>query len=143
MALHIYTAETPIYRIVNEALRNANTAALEQWKPFISAVTWALPQCPAYEGVAYRGIGAHIERRLYMPGYVVTWRAFSSATTSAKVARDFLGAADSSTGSRAGTLFIVEARAARQLRTVSTIPAEEEVLCFTPCPALPCLGLYL
>ena len=85
IALHIYTAETPIYRIVNEALRKGDQPTLRQWKFFVRAVLQGLAHCPAYEGIAYRGIDAHIDPTLYMPGYVVTWRAFSSATTSAKV----------------------------------------------------------
>ena len=85
VSLHIYTAETPIYRIVNEALRKGDMAVLQSWWFLVNAIRTALPQCPVHQGVAYRGINVAIDPELYMPGYVVTWRAFSSATTSAKV----------------------------------------------------------
>ena len=134
IALHIYTAETPIYRTVNEALRQGKTAVLEQWQSFISKVSHALQSvCPMYKGIAYRGIDVPIEDHLYRPGYVITWRAFTSATTSVKVARDFLSEVDSlgaggSSVATSGTLFIIEAQRAQQVKDISTNPNEEEVL---------------
>ena len=71
---------------MNESLRKGDQATLQQWNFFVAEVARALQHCPMYEGIAYRGISVRIDPKLYMPGYVVTWRAFSSATASAKVA---------------------------------------------------------
>ena len=60
----------------------------------------------------------------------MTWRAFSSSTTNAKVAKHFLSAGGSG-GAAApeGTLFIVESRGgARDVRAYSAIPMQDEVL---------------
>jgi hypothetical protein len=62
MALHTYTAESPIYQILNERLRDVDRDKLKPWFPYLRRLLSAvlrLPTTPAktvYRGVKERGI---------------------------------------------------------------------------------------
>ena len=60
---------------------------------------------------------------MYETGRIVTWQGFSSASTTARVAADFLGS-----GGADSTLFVLHSRAARDIKQQSAIQAEDEVL---------------
>ena len=80
------------------------------------------------QGPAFRGIDVQLAPELYMPGHIVTWRSFASATTSAKVAREFLSKPKQEDAAPSGTLFILECMTAHCVQSVSVLPSEEEVL---------------
>ena len=49
MSLHVYTQESPIYRMLNEALRNGSGPLIDQWHYLITSITEALGHCPVYQ----------------------------------------------------------------------------------------------
>ena len=130
-AINTYTMESPVYRLLNRHLRN-NDEVIAQWVPYIHHLQRALGQLPNYTGTVYRGIDCEVDPALYVPGHIAIWPSFSSSTTSAQVAKDFLATRsplDSKSGTGpAGTLFIIDCSTGTRIEKYSALPNEEEVL---------------
>eukprot|EP01006_Ploeotia_vitrea_P000849 TRINITY_DN103767_c0_g1_i1.p1 TRINITY_DN103767_c0_g1~~TRINITY_DN103767_c0_g1_i1.p1 ORF type:complete len:583 (-),score=42.81 TRINITY_DN103767_c0_g1_i1:400-1980(-) len=122
--------EAPLFKIVNAALREHNSAILAKYADYIHYTNDALKQLPKWKGITYRGIDCKVSSSLYETGNIVTWQAFSSSTTNAKVARDFLSSTASTTPNSApnGTLFILDSLSAVSVKDLSSIPTQDEVL---------------
>lgn len=113
-AIRDYTDEG--YRRLNRPLREGDGAEVD---PEIQAqadrLSAALRKCPTYQGDVFRGTNltdAEVEK--YVPGSVVEERAFTSTSKDAGFAGD--------------TAFFIESRTGRDIESLSTYPAEHEVL---------------
>ena len=128
LSIHIYTQETPIYRYINYFLRTG-AGDIGDWGLYAQYLQHALDAIPAYTGSAYRGIDVAVDESLYIPGNIVTWRAFSSSSTNVRVARDFLGRKRTEVDSQVqpATLFIISCVSGRPIDMYSAIQAEDEV----------------
>ena len=78
LAQHLYTMETPIYRVVNRLLRDKQTAALQPWLPFLHFLKESLVCLEPYVGIAYRGIDVAVVPDMYKIGRIVTWQVVPS-----------------------------------------------------------------
>ena len=141
-ALYLYTMETPIYKVVNLALRNNDQAVIAHWRAFIYHAVAGLSALPPYKGLVYRGVNVQVPVDIYAAGKVVIWQSFSSATTNAIVARDFLlaNSDDSSDVKQAGSLFVIDSQRSSNVSPFSAIPSEDEVV-FPPNSVFRSMGM--
>ena len=84
-----------------------------------------LEKLPTHKGLVFRGgnegLGQSTVRREYKAGRIVQWSAFSSATTCAETAKEFIEPA-------IGVLFKLSVVGGRHIGQLSYIPKEDEVL---------------
>jgi hypothetical protein len=110
-----YTGEG--YKALNHALREQGAEAPLADRRAADRLSHALLKLPKHEGTVYRG--AFLEQpdvARYLPGNIVTERAFTSTT--ADPARIFLGNAQ----------FSIESKTGRDVTKLSSAPNEREVL---------------
>jgi len=124
-AIMLYTQETCLYHLLNEALRGHDAADLAPFLPFLKLLLTALHRLPLVQTQVFRGVKLDLSS-IYnqVVGRVFTWWSFSSTTRNrAVLTRNplFLG----SSGPR--TLFCIHAVGVDIARFSST-PSEAEVL---------------
>lgn len=113
MGISIYTYEDSNpddcpFRVMNTCLGRIRTMeALERIKDIFFFVVSGLRKLPRFYPTSktlYRGIRERVDLEMYTRGNVVTWSAFSSASTDMSVIRNFL----MSSGDASGTMFIIQ-----------------------------------
>jgi hypothetical protein len=69
-AIHIYTQEGPVYRLLNRRCRDANRSNLKVWFPYLRLLLHALFKLPPVKGTVYRGVTflVTIKRACYAHG---------------------------------------------------------------------------
>ena len=120
-AIYLYTCESPVYQIVNTALRDPERKHLDLWLPYLKLLLSSLEQIPAYTGELWRGVGADMRSR-YPKGGTITWWGISSCTGRLSVAYSFLG----TSGKR--TLFEIRTGKSVGIRAFSAFTGEDEYL---------------
>jgi hypothetical protein len=118
-AFYLYTTESPFYRRLNVALRDADRSHVDPYRPYLRLFFSAVSHLDGQRPPLYRGVAMDLSPR-YPVGRVVTWWGVSSCTTSLQIAREFLG----TRGKR--TLFEVVPQAAVGIRAFSAFTEEEE-----------------
>ncbi len=118
-AFYLYTTESPFYRRLNVALRDADRKAVEPYRPYLRLFFSAVARLEGQRPSLYRGVAMDLSPR-YPVGREVTWWGVSSCTTSLEVARQFLG----TKGKR--TLFEIVPLRAFGIRPFSAFTEEEE-----------------
>eukprot|EP00049_Salpingoeca_infusionum_P021024 m.365947 g.365947 ORF g.365947 m.365947 type:complete len:1069 (-) comp33986_c0_seq1:174-3380(-) len=90
IALHIYTQQTPLFGVLNSALRTRQR--IEPVAPFLRIFLHGVCKLEPYSGHVFRGVKADL-RDTYKPGSQVVWWAFSSTTDKIQVlkSKQFLG----------------------------------------------------
>lgn len=113
MGIAIYTYEDNQpddcpFRVINTCLGRIRTMeALEKIKDIFFNIVSGLRKLPRFYPTSktlYRGIRERVDLEMYTRGNVVTWSAFSSASTDMSVIRNFL----MSSGDASGTMFIIQ-----------------------------------
>ena len=135
-ALYAYTEETPLYGMLNYAMRTPHTtttptdAELKRYGDYIIHTDRALSSLPTHvsevQGKVYRGIKSLLNPNIYAPGNRITWQSFSSSTKNQMATLDFLNMLPSR--KLQGSLFVIDSITAKDIRHFSAIPSEEEVL---------------
>lgn len=123
-ALFLYSMEggdNSFYRILNEALRSENRRELGLWFGFLKLFDTALSKLPTVRKCVWRGVAGSISQE-FKEGAKLTWWGISSCSVKLNAVQEFLG---SNTNA---TLFMIEARSAKDIRGYTTFPDEEEVL---------------
>jgi uracil DNA glycosylase len=120
-AVHLYTTESPFYRKLNAALRQADRSQVTPWFPYLKLLLGAIARLEPYEGNLWRGVATDL-RKQYPKGDTVTWWGVSSCTAKRSVAMGFLGFK----GKR--TLFEVGVKRAVSIRRYSAFTGEDEYL---------------
>lgn len=121
--IHLYTQQSPWYRILNSRLRERNRELLKPFLPYIRLLLTALYKLPQNPGMLYRGVKKNIQASL-TPGKRLLWWSFSSSAVRVDVLEspEFLG----KNGDR--TLMTINAKTGVDIRKYSAFPHEHEVL---------------
>ena len=114
--------ERQIYRAMNKAMREQRAEDLSFWRPLLWHLDQALQTLQSCHVTVYRGIKQWMQRSDYQQGRVIRWPAFSSASRSESVALAF---AKEGEGGR--SLFVIEAKSAKDIHRYAQYPDEEEV----------------
>lgn len=111
IAIYTYEDNSPEdcpFRVINTCLGRIRTMeALEKIKDIFFNIVSGLRKLPRFyppSKTLYRGIRERVDLEMYTRGNVVTWSAFSSASTDMSVIRNFL----MSSGDASGTMFIIQ-----------------------------------
>ncbi|CAF3077506.1 unnamed protein product [Rotaria socialis] len=123
-ALFLYTMEAgdhSFYRILNQVLRKENRNEVIPWFSYLKLFDTALCKLPKGKGIIWRAVAGNVTSG-YTANKTVTWWAVSSCSTSADVVKAFLKP------DQEGTLFMIEAVAARDLAGYTMYPNEHEVI---------------
>jgi hypothetical protein len=123
-AIHLYTQDGPVYRVLNARLRTADQERLEPYFPLMKLLLTGLYNLPvAVMQTVYRGVRADLSTQ-YPVGKEVVWWPFSSATTTVDVLNNptFLGP----TGER--TIFAISVQVGYDIHGYSALGMEHEVL---------------
>jgi len=121
-ALHLYTAESVLYRQLNATLRDPDRSRATPWRGYLRlflSATARLAAPGAASASLWRGVARDL-RREYTKGRSVTWWGVSSCTSNLAVARGFLG------GSGRRMLFEVAPISAVSIRAFSAFTGEDE-----------------
>ena len=120
---YAYTTEQPVwshYRLLNDALRDAKPGGPplpRRIDDYRRTLNDALDKLPDEQGTFWRGVDlSGTEQAEYVPGRIVTWGAFSSATR--RQDRAF----------PRNTLFTIHGRHGKDIHRYSEFPREAEVL---------------
>ncbi|CAF1441695.1 unnamed protein product [Adineta steineri] len=123
-ALYLYTmegGEQSFYRVLNQALRNEDRPSLKPWFPYLKLLDTALNKLPTVNKNVWRGVVGDIGHDL-KKNDKLTWWNVSSCSLSLDVIKDYL-----STEIRS-TLFLIEAKQAKDISRYTNYPDESEVL---------------
>ncbi len=131
VALHLYSQPTQLYRLLNKALRNKHSAAVEPYLPFLKLFVSALDALlgakkKQQQRVLYRGVPLDLKKE-YRVGQEIVWRGVSSCTTDLDVAMSFAGTLDGESVKKAATLFHILAVGV-DISHYSAVDDEEEVI---------------
>lgn len=123
-AIHLYTQESSLYRLMNAALRSMDRARIEPFLKYLKLLCTALYKLPQVEGLVYRGVRKTLEELGYTFGEDVILWGFTSTTSSLSQLHtpQFLGAA----GDR--TLMHLHIKSGVKISEFSAIPSEDEIL---------------
>ncbi|CAF1095310.1 unnamed protein product [Adineta steineri] len=127
-SIFLYTMEWEpqeecLYYVLNKTLRTENRQKLRPWYSYLKLVLTALQKLPAEKQTIWRGVTLDLSQQ-YEVGKCYVWWAFSSCTRSLAIleSEQFLG----KHGSR--TLFSIECRNGKKIRSHSYIDVEDEIL---------------
>jgi hypothetical protein len=123
-AVFLYTMEggdNSFCHILNKALRSENRRALRPWFGFLKLFDTALDKLPTVQKCVWRGVNGDISQQ-FKKDTTVTWWSVSSCSVSLEVVQDFLGS------DKNATLFMIEAKKAKDIRGYTSFPDEKEVL---------------
>ena len=131
-ALYAYTEDSPLYGMLNYAMRTPHTPStptdteLKRYADFLVHTQSALGSLPTHVGKVYRGIKVLLNPDVYAPGKRITWQAFSSSTKKQMATLEFVNQLPGR--KLMGSLFVIDSITAKDIRHFSAIPSEEEVL---------------
>jgi len=123
--LHLYTQESPFYKILNARLRDRNRQLLKPFFPLLKILITALQKLPPIDKTVYRGVKKNLLSKYQeKTGKKEIWWGFSSTTVSLAVLQNemFLG----KVGDR--SMFIISAVSLRDISRYSAVPGEKELL---------------
>ncbi len=123
IGLHMYTMDSPFFRILNTRLRSENRDLLKPYLRLLKILIGALYKLPQQRGLYYRGVQGDFRDNL-RDGHLITWWAFSSTTHDPNVVLQttFAGVA----GPR--TIFHIDACAVFDVSRYSALPESERLL---------------
>ena len=127
-ATALYSAESPIFRASNQAMRQwrEDSTAFHKWRAFAYLLDCELRELPRLEGIVYRAVPRRLPASLYRKGNVVTWNQPSSTSEDPRVARHFL--TSRSRVRPTGAIFIIHSVTGRPIKEHSLYKEEKEVL---------------
>ena len=73
-AVHLYTIESPLYKLLNEHLRKRDRSAFKPFFSYVRLLLTALRKLPRREVTVFRGVKLNLSSK-YPEGEVVTWWA--------------------------------------------------------------------
>jgi len=122
MVIHLYTQESPFYKILNERLRNRDRKLLTSFFPILKLMITGLQKLPPVIKTVYRGTNLNLnDKYTKKQGKSEVWWSFGSTTDTISVIKEFLGNGDR-------TMFIISTQTARDINRYSAISKEKELL---------------
>ncbi|CAF1366158.1 unnamed protein product [Adineta steineri] len=122
-AVYIYTMEcdeTSLYRLLNNALRDANRQNIKIWFPYLKLFDTALDKLPTITGDVWRGVPLFIGNS-FTGNQVLTWWTVNSCSSSVNIIKNFLGNNES-------TLFLIEIINGKKVSGYTAYEGEDEVI---------------
>lgn len=116
LALYMYTTNTIISDLVNDALITMDTKYM---LPYIQIFNDALLKLPNFEGTVFRGVTAKFDRILYAKGKEIQWPIYNTGSLQWKIAGEF---------AKSGTMFLIKTKTAKIIRQYSQHPQNSEVI---------------
>ena len=123
VAVHMYTHDSALFRIVNTRLRTENREVLKPFLPLLKLLLKALYKLPKVSAMIFRGVKGDL-RADFMAKSLKIWWAFSSCTKDITVLGNTAFAGYD--GER--TFFLIQASAAFDVSRYSAFPNESELL---------------
>jgi hypothetical protein len=124
IGLHMYTMDSPFFRILNARLRSENRDLLKPYLRLLKILIGALYKLPKQRGLHYRGVQGDLRYNFRDLGDVITWWSFSSTTHDQNVVLQTMFAGV--TGPR--TIFHIDACAVFDVSRYSALPESERLL---------------
>jgi len=124
-AIHLYTQETPLYRILNERLRSEKRQLLTPFFRYMKLLLKGLYKLPSVSTIVYRGVTTDLSTN-FKENQDIIWWGFTSTSSNIKTLEDatFFG----STGAR--TMFHVEVVNGVDISQYSANAQEAEIILF-------------
>jgi len=125
MIIHLYTQESPFYRIINTRLRNRDRELLKPFFPLLKLLVSALHKLPPITQTVYRGAKLNLRDNYEKKkGKNEIWWSFGSTTENIDVLNNamFLG----QKGER--TLFMISSLTCRDISRYSAVSTEKELI---------------
>lgn len=120
-AVFLYTTESPIYKKLNEALRDKDRNKIDPWRGYLRLFIAGLAKLEASTASLWRGVALDLRAHYPLGGQVIWW-GVSSCTVKLAVAKGFLG------GKGRRMLFEVVSKSAVSIRSLSAFTGEEELV---------------
>jgi hypothetical protein len=121
-AVYLYTMDwgkQSLYRELNKILRIEDRSVLIPWHGYLKLFDTAVQKLPDLQKTVWRGIDANVSKNFKENDEMIWW-TFSSCSCSLNVVEDFLD--------NTSTLFMIEAKNAKDIAAYSNFPKEEEVI---------------
>eukprot|EP00759_Apiculatamorpha_spiralis_P039753 PhF_6_TR38613/c1_g1_i6/m.57508 len=126
--IRAFTLESQLCYEGNRAMREFPTKQdkdfLNRFLPFELLLDDALLKLPPFVGLVYRGVNMILPM---VPGQIITFLQPSSASTDARVVKDFLSKGGPGSLPR-GMIYVIESFSGRSIEHISDFPEEREVL---------------
>jgi hypothetical protein len=120
-AIHMYTQACDFYKSLNVCLRNRDRLHAKPFFPYLRLLLEGLRQLPAQKKSVYRGVKLDLSAKFRQGDLPVWWSVTSTSTTMDVLqSKEFCGQG----GPR--TVFLVEAKHARNIAAFSAFASEEE-----------------
>jgi hypothetical protein len=122
-AIHMYTQACDFYRSLNSCLRARDRERVKPFLSYLRLLLEGLRQLPAIESFVYRGVKLDLSDKFKKDDEPVWWSVTSTSETIGVLeSKDFCG----QDGSR--TVFMVEAKHARNIAPFSAFKSEKELI---------------
>ncbi|CAF1388436.1 unnamed protein product [Rotaria sordida] len=113
--------ESPLYKILNVALRSDDRHKIKPWFPYLKLFMTALHKLPSFQGIVWRAVQIDLSNQ-YSKGQRMNWWSVSSTTRDASVFENFIH----QSGKR--TVFTIECKNGKLINNHSQYPSDDEVL---------------
>ncbi|CAF1450934.1 unnamed protein product [Rotaria sordida] len=113
--------ESPLYKILNVALRSEDRHKIKPWFPYLKLLMTALHKLPSFQGIVWRAVQIDLSNQ-YTKGQRMNWWSVSSTTRDASVFENFIH----QSGKR--TVFTIECKNGKLIKNHSQYPSDDEVL---------------
>ncbi len=120
-AVHLYSQESPFYRILNSHLRESDRTSLACFLPYLRLLLGGLYKLPLCTETVYRGIPLGLTQEYNQQGLKFTWWSVTSTSAS-------LAVADKFTTDACATIFSIHARCIVDIAQYSAVKSEHEYI---------------
>ena len=79
-AIHLYTQETPLYRVLNDRLRSEKRELLVPFFPYLKLLLRAMYKLPVIKCSVYRGVTKDLSKSFVSGESYIWWGLTSTAT---------------------------------------------------------------
>lgn len=118
-AIYLYTMPTTFFSRLNERLRDKNRDVLKPWFSFLRLFIHALEKIPSKPQIVWRGVQGDVGNS-FVENARHTWWSVNSCSSGLNVIEVYLG--------DTGTVFAINASAAKDISEFSAFPEEREVI---------------
>ena len=88
-AIHLYTQETPLYRVLNDRLRSEKRELLVPFFPYLKLLLRAMYKLPVIKCSVYRGVTKDLSKNFVSGESYIWWWGLTSTATDIEVRFDF------------------------------------------------------
>lgn len=123
MSIYLYNSNTLLYRIINESIIKNDIKSIE---PYFQCLCQGLDSLSPFEGEIFRGVKNLINRKLFLVNNKISWKGFSTCSTSWRVALE--NCSDFTSSKKQGTIFLIKSKTSKYLGQYSPYPQDSIVM---------------